>query len=535
MLGNTEGFLRKMQYVFGLFKERDDACLLWRPHPLLASTFDSMRKAYKARYDALKEMFIREEIGIYDETSDIESTIALSDAYIGDDGTSVMALFGAAGKPIFVFNKWIDSLPGKDDWRGEQIMLNPVFGAMENDRYYVTRNNQLWFSEKNNFHYKFYMDLESGYSGGGYYLKAIELNSVIYVIPCNARHLLVIKDKKIEKIEFKAEMLQGGAFYNFLFNEKYIFLLPLQYPFLIRFHIDSKKVDYIDGIRQFQVRNVSGEWRVGGVCFYGKELVLASPVDNTFLFIDIDTLKARKLSSHSESNLGTLSIMPEGDILWLLPMNGMTITRWNPKTGETREYSNLPSGFSSTNYSQGCACNEKPFSMMVFSKDSNDIIVSPFWGNMFVRLNRDTGEMKEWKSSVVFRNRGKSGYFVTEGIGGIFPVGSRPEGTNYRMWYAPERKLYDIDIGTGVCREIEIQFDYEEVRAHESGFMEESEWVQYCLRESAFNSLQDFLEGRITGNPFDRDRQLKAFSEINANTEGMCGENIHTFIKGNLS
>ena len=84
-------------------------------------------------------------------------------------------------------------------------------------------------------------------------------------------------------------------------------------------------------------------------------------------------------------------------------------------------------------------------------------------------------------------------------------------------------------------QEVEIQFDYEEVRAHEPGFMEESEWMQYCLQESAFNSLEDFLEDHITGNPFDRDRQLGVFSKINANTEGTCGRNIHHFIKEKLS
>ena len=535
MLGNTETFLKKMRYVFDLFMGRKDACLLWRPHPLLESTFDSMRKDYKARYDALKEEFISENIGIYDETPDIESTIALSDAYIGDKGTSVTALFGAAGKPLFIFKNEINSLPGKADWRGGQILFNPAFCMLGNDRYYVTGNNQLWFSENNDFHYKFYMDLGSGYSGGGYYLKAVELKGAVYVIPGNARHLLIIRNKKIKRIAFKAEMLQTGAFYNFLLCEKYIFLFPMQYPYLIRFHIDSEKIDYIDGVRQFNVKNVNGEWRMGGLCFYEKELVIASPTDNTFLFVEIDTLKTRKLIVPGKSSVGAVNIVPEGDILWLLPMTGMTITRWNPKTGETREYSDLPSGFRSVSSVRGYLRNERPFWMTAFSRDGRNIIVSPFWGNMFLRLDRNTGEMKEWKAPVAFSNQGKNGYFVTDGIGGIFPVRSQSGETNYRLWYAPEGRLYDIDIDTGEGQEVEIQFDYEEVRAHEPGFMEESEWMQYCLQESAFNSLEDFLEDHITGNPFDRDRQLGVFSKINANTEGTCGRNIHHFIKEKLS
>ena len=62
--------------------------------------------------------------------------------------------------------------------------------------------------------------------------------------------------------------------------------------------------------------------------------------------------------------------------------------------------------------------------------------------------------------------------------------------------------------------------------------MEESQWLQYCLNENAFNSLKDMLDGNLTGNPFDKDRQIKAFSKINAATDGNCGERIHWFIKG---
>ena len=157
MLGNTEAFLKKMEYVFNTFRGREDVCLLWRPHPLLESTFESLRPMYKPAYDALKHGFISENLGIYDETPDIESTIALSDVYIGDGATSVTSLFGVAGKPIFVLNNSIHTLPEKDDWRGE--VVNPAFDMWGNDRFQVTRNNQLWFSENNDYHYHFYMSM----------------------------------------------------------------------------------------------------------------------------------------------------------------------------------------------------------------------------------------------------------------------------------------------------------------------------------------------------------------------------------------
>ena len=98
----------------------------------------------------------------------------------------------------------------------------------------------------------------------------------------------------------------------------------------------------------------------------------------------------------------------------------------------------------------------------------------------------------------------------------------------------PERKFYDINIDTKEYREIPIEFDLDELKEHQPGFMEESEWMQYCLNESAFNSLEDFLDGSITGEGFDRDRQIKAFSKVNADAEGACGENVYQFVRAKI-
>ena len=51
MLADTENFLRKIEYVFQCFEGRKDVCLLWRPHPLLETTFDSMRPQYRQGYE----------------------------------------------------------------------------------------------------------------------------------------------------------------------------------------------------------------------------------------------------------------------------------------------------------------------------------------------------------------------------------------------------------------------------------------------------------------------------------------------------
>ena len=145
MLADTEAFLKKMEYVFRSFVGRNDVCILWRPHPLLESTFDSMRAEYLPVFNALKMYFIENSLGIYDTTPDIEAAIAWSDAYIGDAGTSVVSLFGVVGKPLFILNNQLHSMPREDSWRGE--FIGSGFGYFERDKYAITQNNKLYISE----------------------------------------------------------------------------------------------------------------------------------------------------------------------------------------------------------------------------------------------------------------------------------------------------------------------------------------------------------------------------------------------------
>jgi hypothetical protein len=535
MLGNTEAFLKKMEYVFDTFRGREDACLLWRPHPLLESTFDSMRKIYKPAYDNLKRQFIEEELGILDLTPDIEDTIALCDAYIGDSGTSVTSLFGVAGKPVFILNNNIHTLPEKDDWRGERITC-PYIDFWGKARYQVTKNNQLWFSEKDDFSYKFYMDLGNGYSGGNYYASAVEIGNRIYIIPHNVPHLLIIENKKIRKIEFTSQMGGETSFSGCWYNERYLFLLPLHYPRVIRFDMRTEKISYISGIQQFWIRDVGGVCQRGGIACYGNDLVFASPEDSQLLFVDVDTLEAKVISSDSDSNLGIQGIVPDGEDLWLLPLNGMVITCWNPKTGYVREYSDLPLEFKSVKLPQGNECNERPFGNIVISRESGreNIVVSPCWGNMYLSLDKETGKMEKWELPMPVAKACKNEYFMTYSKGGFMIPLLRRGKPECQIWYEPERRFFDINIDTKEYKEVYIEFDHDDLKKHEPGFMEESERSQYWLMENAFNSLKDLLDGDITGNQFDRKKQMAAFAKINANTDGTCGRNVYEFVKGNI-
>lgn len=101
MLTENEAYLDKMERVFRFFASQKEALLLWRPHPLMDSTFSSVRPRLYERYRRLRDYFIREEIGIYDDAPDMYPAMALSDAYYGD-WSSLVRLYRETGKPVMI-------------------------------------------------------------------------------------------------------------------------------------------------------------------------------------------------------------------------------------------------------------------------------------------------------------------------------------------------------------------------------------------------------------------------------------------------
>lgn len=99
-LKNTDKVCDKIRYVFNVFRNRDDVVLWWRPHPLMKATFHSMRLQFEKEYLSLEKQYIDEGWGIYDDSPDLHRAICWSDAYYGDAGSSVLALYKQTGKPM---------------------------------------------------------------------------------------------------------------------------------------------------------------------------------------------------------------------------------------------------------------------------------------------------------------------------------------------------------------------------------------------------------------------------------------------------
>lgn len=534
MLANTENFLRKMEYVFRCFAKCDSACLLWRPHPLLESTFDSMRTEYKPVYERLKQYFIESGLGIYDDTPEIEPTIALCDAYIGDGATSVTALFGAAGKPIFLLENHIYCEANAEDWRGEIIQPFCPY-PYGNDRYIVTQGNKLYYDQKGDYRYRYCCDL-CNYAYGDYYITwVISISGKDYVCPYNAQEILILEHQIITKrVKLERHLEQVNAFLGCMACGKYLLLIPNKYPAIVRYDTVTGEVRYFTEYLDVFIDESKGERRFGCYCVWKEYLFLASSVNNNVLALHVPSGRVQIMTTGAENNCGSNVMVVDGEELWLLPYEGYTVTRWNPETGSVREYDCHMEGLICRHPGYGYTCNMLPFSLpAVFAKE---LYLPPGWGNQYLRLNKETGEVAVWMPPFAGKQKNMGCYYPSAGDSAMF-LGTTEELSNgqCRLFTYSDKKIYEFSSYMKQWQEREIEFLPDEMKEHEAGFCRGSEWEMYAAKENVFNSLSDFLEGRLQGQPFDETKAIQEFEQIAVNSDGTCGEKVYRFVHDKLT
>lgn len=93
--------LRNTLEVF--YENRNEIALLWRPHPLMEATIESMRPQLWDMYWEIIKQYQEAGWGIYDDTADMNRAVVLSDGYYGD-ASSVMHLCRKVKIPSMIQN-----------------------------------------------------------------------------------------------------------------------------------------------------------------------------------------------------------------------------------------------------------------------------------------------------------------------------------------------------------------------------------------------------------------------------------------------
>lgn len=126
IINDADSMIRGLHQVIATFRKRENAAVLWRPHPLSIETATALNPDILERYLETIAQFKELDNAIYDESPDPHVAIALADAYIGD-WSSLVTMFGVTGKPVFVRDVTLQEksslVYGKDSNVSEQLVV----------------------------------------------------------------------------------------------------------------------------------------------------------------------------------------------------------------------------------------------------------------------------------------------------------------------------------------------------------------------------------------------------------------------------
>ena len=101
LLKQREKMLNKIIDIIAFFEKNDYLALIWRPHPLIEPTLRKMCPELIPIYVKLVELFDRLDNCIFDDTNDMHTAIAWSDAFMGKYG-SMIELYRVTKKPTIM-------------------------------------------------------------------------------------------------------------------------------------------------------------------------------------------------------------------------------------------------------------------------------------------------------------------------------------------------------------------------------------------------------------------------------------------------
>ena len=338
LLRHDEKMLAKIKDVLRVFREKqDELALLWRPHPLMKTTISSMRPQLWEEYDAIVRNYIEEGWGIYDDTADMTRAIAASDAYYGD-GSSVVELYKATGKPVMIQNA-----------EGSEINWKGLFCTYK----LAEGKGKVWFAAAL-FNSLFSIDLKNGeieWEGKipeetdgmeNLFRDYIAVDDKLYFAPINAKNIAVY-DTACGKFETYAldmgEYGENGNFANVLrYRDDLIFIGICKTNRICRFCIGARMAKDISTAILANLK-VAGHGGLYGCkpCIRGDILYVPLLKGGCAFRVSLQTEEGAllKLAEEDDAAFSMAIYIPDTDVIWFVGTCGQ-IVQWD-EAAQTKE------------------------------------------------------------------------------------------------------------------------------------------------------------------------------------------------------
>ncbi len=523
-------YLQKIKNICKTINKQSQVALIWRPHPLLEATIKSMRPHLLSDFYDLKDYFLENKTGILDETSDISRAIAISNGYIGEEGSSVINLFGAAGKPIFILNNYIINSYTME----EKCRIHITDLIKGDDKVWLTTNyyNALFYIDifTKQVHYAGRVDGQPKWYGAyPFFSKA---GSKLFLSPSIARRPAEYDiDSKAFSLIGEEDMRESAMRNKIISYGKRIFYLPVIDDYIAEFNAETGEWRYHTECIQKLTREAGIEGTVGeeitfraAVC--GEDMWITTTYTNCILRFNMEN-GTYSVCRVGRTEKGYSGIVAEERYIWLTEVKSGDIVRWDRRSGKVKIFT-MPDGFLSWQSTMG-----RSLAHIILIDMGQWLVTVPGFSNSMVKLDKESGQTtlltKDfWKDSKETTNGYNSEKFLSSEFGGKLNEGAIMVQRNYDNAVAiiqVENETYEMFYPTMT------EEDYEKLTQGEDGFEKIDEKSGFFRKESKIFSFEDFLDDLVHDRLKDvRTRQLKELSTLAANLDGTCGIKVHEYM-----
>lgn len=318
LLQHSEQMLEKMEYVFRVFKEnQDEVALLWRPHPLIKATIESMRPQLWIEYEKIVKAYIDEGWGIYDDTADINRAIALSDAYYGDH-SSIVKMYEETKKPIMIQN--IDVLASKR--YQYNIAAAEAICVYQGDYYFVFTEESVFcrMNQKTLECELLYVFNEEGLRQR-LYRKIIPYQNRLFLVPFLSDYIaiydVVTKEMKFVHLDTSYVDIYGQKFSDALVQDRFLYMVPHMHHAFIKMDMESLTIEEIPLGHQKGSEPFS--YCLGSACLKGNKVIFPIFSEGSICVYDIVSSKIEKILPNGNKK-GYSNVFLIDNVLWLIPI-----------------------------------------------------------------------------------------------------------------------------------------------------------------------------------------------------------------------
>ena len=523
-------YLQKIRSLCKAIIEQDKVAIIWRHHPLLEATIRSMRPQLLNEYNNLKEYFLKNKIGVLDDTPDISRAIAITDGYIGEEASSVINLFGAAGKPIFILENYITDIFTKEE--KSRVHFTDMLIKEDKSWFVTNRYNALFSMEKSKHQVRYEGRVEHNPKWCSAYPFFTSSGNNIYFSPnLSGRPAVYDIDSKTFRL-IGAEDMKESARRGMSFSYgKSIFYLPIIDNYIAEFKTETGEWRYhTECIRELSREVETNVVIDQGITFrcsvYCEEAWITATYTNRILKFNMKD-GTYTICTVGSKEYGYSGISAEERCLWLAEVNSGEIVRWDRRSGKVRTF-RMPEGFSSWT---GAMDQKLPHLSLI---DMGKWVVTiPRFSNSMVKLDKLTGDVSLliddfWKMPDQKANGYNTKFYVSSDFGAKLEENSIIVQRNYDDAAAIvniEDETYEMFYPT-LSEE-----DFAKLTEGEDGFEKIDEKSGFFRRESKIFSFEGFIDDLVHDRLTDvRERQLKELSTLAANLDGTCGIKVHEYM-----